>query len=482
MRKSIIILILFVVCGSIYAADRPNFIFFIADDISQDDLGCYGNSRIQTPNLDQIAKQGMVFENAYLTISSCSPSRNSIITGRYPHNTGAPELHTVLPKDQSTFVQELKKAGYYTVLSGKNHMAKPEQLGFIDSSDSKPAGSENWIRHLRNRPKDKPFFCWFASHDAHRDWQLNDKAPEYNPQEMLVPPMLYDGDETRKDLTKYYHEVSRTDYYAGELVKELKAQGIEDNTYLIYCADNGRPFPRCKTYLYDSGTKTPFIVRGPGVKVGRTVSLISSIDISATILELAGIDKPITIQGVSFAGILRDPFCKMRDYVFAERNWHVYQLHERMVRYGDWMYIWNAYPERHNVCAETSSYEFPSSKELWEMSYAGKLDIQQELVTNIPQPEHQLFNVKNDPYQFYNLADNVKYKSEFELMRKLLGQWVEETGDSVPKNPTKDIQQLHGDGRVKVKRGDFPGSVNNAVKVTNPGPVLNSKTNASQPH
>ena len=473
MKISIYVLLLIVVAfSSVYGSEKPNFIFFITDDISQDDLGCYGNTRVKTPNLDRIAEQGMVFDNAYLTISSCSPSRNSIITGRYPHNTGAPELHTVLPRDQHTFVQDLKEAGYYTLLSGKNHMGNPRQLGFIENSDSKPAGSEKWIEHLRNRPKDKPFFCWFASHDAHRGWQLNEKAPRYNLRDVLVPPMMYNGDATREDLTNYYHEVSRTDYYAGELIKELKAQGVAENTYFIYCADNGRPFPRCKNYLYDSGIKTPLIITGPGVKAGRTVSLVSSVDISATILELAGLDKPATVQGVSFAKILSDPYNKTRDYIFAERNWHVCQLHERMVRYGDWMYVWNAYPDRHNVCGETSDYQFPSSKELWEMADAGKLNDKQELVTLVPQPEHQLFNVKNDPYQFFNLADKPEYKNKLEQMQDLLKQWKEQTGDSVQKNPTKDVQELHGENRVKVKRGDFPGASNNAEKINNPGPVL----------
>jgi len=286
----------------ISAAERPNFVFFITDDISYDDLGCYGNRAIKTPHLDALAERGLVFDNAYLTISSCSPNRCSIITGRYPHNTGAPELHTSLPADQKTFVEALRRAGYHTVISGKNHMAPPEQLGFDISSDSKPSGCENWIKHLRERPQDKPFFCWFASHDAHHPFQFNERAPRYDPSEVEVPPMLYDGPLTRQELADYYHEVSRTDYYAGEIMKELEEQGIADKTYFIYCSDNGRPFPRCKTYLYDSGIKTPLIIVGPGVAKGRTQSLVSSIDFAATILDLAGIAKPETIQGVSFAG------------------------------------------------------------------------------------------------------------------------------------------------------------------------------------
>src|SRR5690606_38541598 len=116
---------------------------------------------------------------------------------------------------------------------------------------------------------------WFASHDAHRDWQFNDKGIYYNPDSIKVPPMLFDGPETRKDLAAYYHEVSRADYYLGQLVKELERQGVLENTYIIFMSDNGSPFPRNKARLYDSGIKTPFIVHGPQVKGGVNKALLS---------------------------------------------------------------------------------------------------------------------------------------------------------------------------------------------------------------
>lgn len=198
-------------------SEPPNFIFLITDDISPDDLSLYGNTVVLTPNLDRIAKRGLVFEQAYNAISSCSPSRCAIITGRYPHNTGAPELHTPLPPDQRTFIQALREAGYHTIISGKNHMGKAPALGFDVSSDSKPSGAENWLRHLRERPKDKPFFAWFACHDAHHPFQITDHAPTYDPAKLHVPPMMYDGSGTRRDLAEFYHEVSRTDHHAGAL-------------------------------------------------------------------------------------------------------------------------------------------------------------------------------------------------------------------------------------------------------------------------
>lgn len=451
---------------------RPNFIFFITDDISWNDLGCYGNDKISTPNLDKMAAEGVVFNNAYLSISSCSPSRCSIVTGRYPHNTGAPELHTRLPKDQYLFTEALREAGYYTVLSGKNHMGDVKR-GFDKISSGKGPGKEaDWVDILKNRPKGKPFFCWFASTDAHRGWGINDKAPEYERDEVRVPPYLYDGPATREDLTGYYHEVSRTDHYAGELMKELKRQGVADNTYFVYCSDNGRPFPRCKTRLYDSGIKTPLIVWAPGnLKPARSDSLVSSIDFAATFLDLAGLPRHERIQGVSFAPVLKEPQSKTRDYVFAEHNWHVFQAHERMVRWKDWVYIRNAWPERQNLCLE-STHVFPAGKELWDAEAAGKLEPHQRDVFLKPRPAEELYNVGRDPHQFDNLAQKDGYSEVLNKMREVLDRWSSETGDTVPKDPTNDREYIDRRKRPDHKRGTFPGAARNATKITKPGPVL----------
>ncbi|MEZ6124698.1 MAG: sulfatase [Planctomycetaceae bacterium] len=459
-------------CSLVFGEDsRPNFVFVITDDISPDDLSVYGNQVIRTPHLERMAQQGLVFDNACLTISSCSPSRCSIITGRYPHNTGAPELHTQLPDDQVTFVRQLRAAGYHTVISGKNHMAKAEQLGFETSSDSHPAGAENWVRHLQERPRDRPFFCWLAPHDAHAPFQFTDEAPVYSDEEISVPPMLFDGPGTRHDLAGHAHEVSRTDHYVGEVIQELKKQKLTESTYVIYCSDNGRPFPRCKTYLYDSGIRTPLIITGPGVATGRTTSLVSSIDFSATILDLAQTAIPATVQGISFRSILKDPQQTVRDVAFSERNWHVYQNHERSVRWKNWLYIRNAWPDRHNVSSESSNFRFPAAKELWEAAADGRLTAAQRLMTEVPQPPEMLFNVSTDPHQFENLIDDTGHQQVAAQMRQFLDTWTAETGDSVPESPTPDRDELHRESKKPFRRGEFPGATHDAQHINRPGPV-----------
>ena len=463
-------------------AKQPNFILFITDDISWDDLGCYGSKVAQTPHLDQMAKEGMRFNNAYLSISSCSPSRCSIISGRYPHNTGAAELHTTLPADQPVFPEALQAAGYYTALSGKHHMGKAVNRGFDKVSGGKgPSKSADWVSMLQERPKDKPFFFWFASSDAHRSWKLNDKAPLYKPEDIEVPPYLYDGPVTRKDLAEYLHEVSRTDYYVGQLRKELMEQGIEKDTYIIYMTDNGRPFPRCKTRLYDSGIRTPFLIARPGtIKPAVTDSLISSIDISATILELAGARKDKRIQGVSFASVLEDPQSKTRDFVFAEHNWHVYQAHERMVRFGNFLYIRNNFPNQPNLSYESDD-RTPAGAELWGAHAAGKTNPKQYQIFANPCPAEELFQVKEDPHQLTNLADDSKHAKTLQRARALLTKWANQTGDTVPVNPTPNRHdppriedgKILPPGKVKTRNphAEMPGASKNATKINHPGPI-----------
>ncbi len=254
---------------------RPNVILFIGDDISWNDFGCYGNPMARTPAINALAAHGMRFTRAYLAASSCSPSRASIITGRYPHNTGSgAELHQPIAWQLPWFPERLRKVGYYTALVGKNHMRRsphadpanppPQAFTFIDSgmSDDNHGGHARWVQTLRDRPRNAPFFCWFAAYDAHRGWDADREwdesryGPPHDPQHVVVPPFLSDDEPTRADLASYYNEVTRFDYYIGQVVDELSRQDELENTLILVLADNGRPFPRAKTRLHDSGMQT----------------------------------------------------------------------------------------------------------------------------------------------------------------------------------------------------------------------------------
>ena len=239
------------------AQARPNFVLIIADDVSRDDIGCYGNRQVRTPNIDRLAASGLKFSNMFLTASSSSPSRNSIITGRYPHNTGGAELHTEPPDFMVSFTEILRKSGYYTAQAGKFHMGPYARRGFDSINENGKlngdGGEELWVKCLQERPPGKPFFMWFAAMDAHRVWGPNDFSGTHNPGDITPPYYLAQGYRTRSDLAKYYDEIHRLDQYIGLVYEELVKQDVIKNTVLIIMADNGRPFPHSKTRVNDRG-------------------------------------------------------------------------------------------------------------------------------------------------------------------------------------------------------------------------------------
>ncbi|MCG6188004.1 sulfatase family protein [Maribellus maritimus] len=416
---------------------QPNFIVFIADDAAWNECAAYGNKVIRTPNINKLAEEGLVFDNAFLTASSCSPSRCSILTGRYPHSTGAPELHMPLPHNQVLFAGELQKAGYYTAVAGKYHIGDPRPE-FDTIYGGSPSGCEFWVEAMENRPKEKPFFMWMAAMDPHRPYKTNTIAKPHDPAKVIVPPYLPDNDSTRKDLALYYDEISRLDSYLGKVLQVLKDQGEDENTLIIYMTDNGRPFPRAKTRLYDSGIKTPFIVRWPAkIKKGRTNALISSIDIAPTFCELAGLNSSPTFQGVSFVPVLNDYSATVRDHIAGEHNWHDYQSFERAIRNTNFLYIRNTFPEL-NASPPADAVGSLTYQEMIKMYNAGKLNENQLDCFIAPRQVEELYDVVKDPYQFNNLAKSPEYEKTLTEMRNKLDDWIIQYNDTIPENPTPD--------------------------------------------
>ena len=265
------------------------------------------------------------------------------------------------------------------------------------------------------------------------------RSPEpHKPEDVIVPPYLHDNDSTRKDLALYYDEISRMDSYIGAVMAELKIQGIDDNTLVIYMSDNGRPFPRAKTRLYDSGIKTPFILRWPE-KLGKstTEAFISSIDIAPTLCELAGSGISETFQGISFLPVLENSSAQTRDFIAAEHNWHDYKSHERAIRNNRYLYIRNAFPEL-NASPPADAVNSITYQEMIKMYKANKLNEYQLDCFIEPRKPEELYDVLRDPFQFVNLAENPEYAYVLTDMRNLLDKWTEEYNDSIPENPTPD--------------------------------------------
>lgn len=460
---------------------KPNIVLIIGDDIGWNDIGCYGNNQVYTPNIDKLANEGIRFTNAFLTTSSSSPSRASIISGRYPHNTAAAELHTSMPAEIPIFPELLRKAGYYTAQAGKWHLGDHSYRAFDKIHDqgkkeNGDGGEEMWVNVLRERPKNKPFFVWFASFDAHRTWGPNQFSGTNHPDSIPLPPYLVDEDGTRLDMAKYYDEISRFDHYIGEVERELEKQGVLDNTIIIIMSDNGRPFPRAKTWVYDDGMKTPLVVKWPnGIKKEGSVctSLVSSIDLAPTIMDVCGVKIPDSFQGVSIRKLLRDPTRPFRNYLFAEQNWHDYETHERMVHTKDFLYIVNHRPALSHG-SNGGLHNVPSFDALLKARDEGILTDVQKNVLAAPRPKEELYDCRNDSLQLNNLANNPDYAKEIALLRKKFKQWQAETGDNVPEHLTPDWYERETGipleaGRRRI-RGEMPGAALRADTICSKGP------------
>ena len=456
LRSTAVFVGLFHLIPFLSAAERPNFVVFIADDVSWNDFGCYGNQVVRTPHIDQLANGGLLFTNAYLTASSCSPSRLSIMTGRYPHNNGdACELHRPLSAHLVKFPALLKSGGYYTALAGKHHMPQKDgddqavwdavRGGRVKGNSG---GEAHWLDVVKSRPADQPFFFWFASFDAHRrwdadlEWQESKYGAKHDPAAVRVPAYMVDVPTSRQDIASYYNEVTRFDWFVGQVVAELENQQVLNNTVVLVMADNGRPFPRAKTRVHDSGMKTPLVVHWPqGIKAQGVEcrELVSSIDICPTLLQLADVDVPAQVQGVSFSELLANPAARLRDYAFSEHNWHDYQAHGRAVRDREgYLYIRNARPQKAWL-GPADSVGSPAHKDLLKAQQEGTLSTAQADVLLQPRPAEELYYTPDDPLQIHSLAASDSHANKLVELRRVLDEWQDATGDTVPADYSPDF-------------------------------------------
>ena len=443
IRHTVLCMMFFTGTLACDANERPNFVIFVADDMAWEDCGAYGHPSIRTPNIDALAADGMRFDRAYLTCSSCSPSRCSILTGRYPHSTGAAELHLPLPADQTLFSRSLQRAGYWTAAVGKWHLgeAVADQFDYRESARPEQMGVA-WIKALRDRPRDQPLFLWAAHSDPHRDYQPGAVDPPHQPNDVIVPPFLPDTPKVREDIALYYDEIARFDQHIGMVLDELNRQGIAENTFILLISDNGRPFPHCKTHVHVPGVRTPFIVRWPGqVRRGTTTPhVISTVDIAPTILDLAGVEPLKGFQGRSIAPLLSSTNAPIRQFAFSEHNWHDYRAFERAVHSPTYCYVKNWLPNTPGtppVDAVTS----PTYAEMKRLRQEGKLNTNQQGCFETPRPFEFLFDVETDPNCRVNLANDPKLQPTLDQLRRELQRWQEETGDRFP-----GIEQLTRDG------------------------------------
>lgn len=410
------------------AQQTPNILVLVADDAGWQDFGAYGSPAAKTPHLDALANAGVTFERAILTTPQCSPSRISILTGKYPHQTGAEDLHTPLPDGQRFVTSYLSPEGYLTGHLRKAHYGPNGNAQFDWYSEDLADFSA-----FLDTAGERPFFLWVGFVDPHRPYRNDAIVHRHDPNDVVVPGHLDDTPETRADLADYLDEIARMDSVIGTYMSELDRRGLRERTVVVFLSDNGAPFPRAKGSLYDAGIRTPLIVSWPQITDAgkRSTSLVSAIDLAPTFLDLAGISVPDDLEGVSLLTALRGDSTAGRVYAFSERNWHNCDEHMRSVTTDRYKLIRNAYLDvPHGTAADITSS--PSWKALHVRKKAGTLTSEQSLLFTVPRPEYELYDLSVDPSEYRNLAYDPAYRETFEELSAVLEAWRVETDDFPP--------------------------------------------------
>lgn len=404
---------------------RPNILVLIADDAGWKDFGCYGHPTIKTPNIDKLAEMGLKFNNAFLTTSSCSPSRTSILAGKYAHSIGTEDMHVPLPDSVNFLPHYLRADGYFTGNMLKTHYGPNGEKQFDWYSNK----LQDFGKFL-DSAGDAPFFMWTGFKDPHRPYDLNQYKIPFDPAKVVVPSYMVDTHETRQDLANYYSEIMRLDEHIGWMIAELKKRNLDDNTLVIFLSDNGAPFPRAKGTLYDSGIGTPFIFNWPRkISGGRVYNdLISAIDLAPTVLEIAGIDSPSDMQGKSLVPVIEDKEGFSRPFAFSERNWHGADEHIRSVRNLRYKLITNEF-EDVPFGSPSDIVESDSWQDLYRRKQSGNLTGVQGMLFRHPRPAREFYDLKTDPDETKNLADDPRYAEVVAQFDSALQEWQRVTND-----------------------------------------------------
>ena len=301
----------FAATGGVTAAEpvaRPNIVWIVAEDISPN-LGCYGDPDAITPNLDNFASQGARFTGAFSHAPVCSPSRSGLITGMYPTTMGSHHMRSKLVTSPPTFVDDLRKSGYFVAYPGKQDYNFDPPKGWVDTT-------EDWTKKPDVLPKDKPFFAYvnlFVTHESQA--RATKQQYEKNTARLTaeqrrdrarvhLPPYFPDAPEVRECVAKYHENITAMDYLVGDVLKLLDEKKWSENTVVIFFGDHGWGLTRGKRWCYDSGTRVPFLVRWPEkLKPGSVRDdLTCFLDLAPTMLSLAGATKPDRMPGRIFLG------------------------------------------------------------------------------------------------------------------------------------------------------------------------------------
>ena len=413
------------------ADDRPNILFLISDDHSAGDLGVTGNRSIETPALDRLAAEGVLFESAYAASPQCSPSRAAIATGRSPHATGTSRLHATLRPEHDTVIDMLKRAGYHVAAFRKVHLGEPFQ-----SHWDRYAGDDvPFETFFRQRPKGRPFFLWIGFHDPHRPYEGHPPAPPG----IQVPAFLPDTPAVRGDLADYQAEIERMDREIAQVLQLLEREGLTRSTLVVFAGDNGMPFPGAKGSLYDPGVRVPLLARWPGRIAPGAVrdDVVSLLDLAPTWLAAAGLPADPRMEG---RNLLAAPAGERT--VFFERNWHDNLDFIRGVRGGRHLLLHNFRPEIPYRPTDDLA-ESPAWKAIEALHRQKKLSPALERrYFAVPRPVVELYDLETDPLR--DLAADPAEAPRVRALEQALSDWMVATNDFLPP-PIQPKRGEHGE-------------------------------------
>lgn len=405
-------------CGP---TERPNILWLISEDTSPD-LGCYGTPEVQTPHLDRLASEGILFENAFATCPVCSPSRSAFMTGMYQNYIGAHQHRTFekqpLPEPVRVITHYFREAGYFVSNGAGLNPEAPGKTDWNFLPGEEAFDGTDWSQ----RDEGQPFFHQINFRLTHRVFERDPDHP-IDPDRVNVPPYYPQHPLTRRDWADYLESLQVLDGRVGQVLQRLKDEGLDQNTIVIYFGDHGRPHVRGKQWLYEGGIRVPLIVRFPNGKNAGTVrdTLVSLIDLAPTSLKLAGIDPPQHWQGRDFLGF----WSRKRKEIFAARDRCDGTVDRiRCVRTKRFKLIRNYYPDRpYTQFNGYKKYQYPVLTLMKVLHENGELPAAVERFWAPTRPEYELYDVQADPHEINNLADDPEFDSIKQELQQKLAEW-----------------------------------------------------------
>ncbi len=414
---------------------QPNVLWISAEDISPS-LGCYGDSYAMTPRLDQLASEGMRFSRCFTHAGVCAISRSGLITGMYPIAIGSQHMRSqiVLPPQVKAFPEYLRAAGYWTTNRSKTDYNFPPPKAAWDENSPQ---SRDW----RGRAAGQPFFSVVNLVTTHES-QIRGKFGEtlHDPAKAQLPPYIPDTPMTRRDWARYADLLTTLDQQVAAILDQLEADGLANDTIVFFWGDHGQGLPRGKRWLYDSGTRTPLIIRWPGkLKPGSVCEdLVCCLDFAPTMLRLAGVELPSHFHGRvlppienGIAAIGSRPSAVGREYIFGHRDRmdETYDL-IRSARDTRFKYLRNYAPRRSYAQNITYMNQMPTMREMRRLNAEGSLTGAPALYFRESKPVEELFDTEADPHEVVNLASRPEHAETLRRMRAALERWQEDVGDS----------------------------------------------------